>query len=111
MTPVLWIFGSVIALCTFGPIMMPHGRYTPQHDSTRALAAHALTTPAAPSINYAGNPYRVGAYVYVQELAAPGADDWTGTYLGMADGMALVRDQASLVVTHVNKDQLYSAQR
>lgn len=108
MTTALCIFASVVVLITFGPILLPHGDYAPVHDRSRAAASHALT---APQINYAGNPYRVGAYVYVMEDSAPSAHDWCGTFLGMSNGMAMVRDRDSLVVAHVNRDQLYSAQR
>ena len=109
MTLALVIYGAVLVLVTFGSIMLPHGSYTPAHDSTRAIAAHATTT-GAPQISYTGNPYRIGAYVYVQEDSSPSSIDWTGTFLGMRDGMALVRDTSGMVV-NVSKDLLYSAQR
>lgn len=57
------------------------------------------------------NPYRIGAYVYVQENTMRSDMDWTGTVIGMSNGMVMVRDNDSNVVAHVNKDQVYGAKR
>lgn len=98
-------FGAVLAIlavCTLASRQ-------PRRPLT-ALEGHALTQ-SAPTINYSGNPYRMGAYVYVMESSAPSEHDWQGTYIGMQDGYALIRDEATGVVASVNRDQLYSAQR
>lgn len=108
MSTALVIYGAIIVLITFGPLFFTPAPHTGAHSRSRAAEAHALTTPG---INYAGNPYRIGAYVYVQEDSAPGSFDWQGTFLGMRDGMALVRDIDSGTTVHVNRDQLYLATR
>lgn len=97
---VLIIVGSIIAAA---------GKKSP-HALPASAAAHQLAS--APTINYSGNPNRIGAYVYVMEADAPDPGlDWAGTFIGMKDGMMLVRDTTTHVVAHVNRDHVYSAQR
>lgn len=98
-------FGVIILTLTVCALFAPHGtnRVAP------LLAAQPAHVPSP--INYAANPYRIGAYVYVMEDASPSEHDWRGTFIGMNNGMAMVRDQDSLIVAHVNKDQLYGATR
>lgn len=79
---------------------------------TMSLTAQAVALRGnTPSINYTGNPYRSGAFVYVCEDSQPSEHDWLGTFIGMLDGMALVRDHETHTIVNVAKDQLYSAQR
>lgn len=98
-------FGALIILATLASMAAPRKGY-----HITAAEAHAMTQ-APIAINYQGNPYRAGAYVYVMEAGQPTEHDWAGTYIGMQDGMALIRDHATNQIVNVPKDQLYSAQR
>lgn len=104
MSIIVW-FGIIIAFLTVCALFAPHGG----NRTAPLLAAQPAHQGAG--INYSGNPYRIGAYVYVMEDSAPSEHDWQGTFLGMSNGMAMVRDRDSLVVAHVGKDQLYGAAR
>lgn len=109
MTAPFVAFTVLIIVCILVPLFAPQRakRYARQ---VGAAEAHAMSAPFG-NINYAGNPYRIGSYVYVMENTDPSDLDWQGTFIGMSNGMAMVRDQETHVVAHVNRDQLYSAQR
>lgn len=102
-------FGAAILIILACMLTAPRNQHRNRNTLLDTAAAHANTQ--TPGINYAGNPYRVGSYVYVMETGQPSEHDWHGTYIGMQDGYALIRDQATHVVASVNKDQLYSAHR
>lgn len=106
MNPYALLGLAALAVIVISLRLTRHGRTHIR--GTDPLTASTLTAAA---INYAGNPYRVGAYVYVMETGQPSEHDWTGTYIGMHDGYALIRDQTTHVVASVNKDQLYAAQQ
>lgn len=107
MNATLITFAIILAIIITCMLIAPKKR---PNAMLETAAAHSMTTQ--PTINYSGNPNRIGAYVYIMETDTPNPEhDWAGTFIGMRDGLAMVRDRETNVVAHVSREQLYAAMR